>query len=410
MGKIHQYINKNYDATIGDLSELETLDKSNIVNAINEATNTVTVIFDDTQFEIIGYKKLNPILTNPDIYDIDSYIDAVSTEDGAIPVIKIKESVLGDSDTPGFSLDPDNFYSNSTIIVEGVEIPVVKLKLKTVNGQSLLGTGDINISTTETDPTVPSYSKSLTAFSVIKTDTDLLYEPILIHNTAFNKDFGTISGTVAEGNDSRIVNGQTAYSWGNHASAGYQESLVSGTNIKTLNGQSLLGTGDITATYVMSTATGVTSISTLSSNFSSTNTTRAAVTGWSAAVTAGKTYKLQVYATYQTAATTTGGSLGVVLTTGVGNIHGSIRGSISAAAVATELAIPLRVINTVGTTAGSFLTTTGVNAINTPHFIGLEAIFNCTTTGTLQITWGTEIAASAAQLNLGSTFLITQLN
>lgn len=48
-----------------------------------------------------------------------------------------------------------------------------------------------------------------------------VYEPVFSKNTAFNKDFGTTSGTVAQGNDSRIVNGQTAYGWGNHASAGY---------------------------------------------------------------------------------------------------------------------------------------------------------------------------------------------
>lgn len=34
-------------------------------------------------------------------------------------------------------------------------------------------------------------------------------------NTAFNKNFGTVAGTVAEGNDQRILNGQTAFSWGN---------------------------------------------------------------------------------------------------------------------------------------------------------------------------------------------------
>lgn len=39
--------------------------------------------------------------------------------------------------------------------------------------------------------------------------------------------FGNIAGTVAEGNDSRIVNGQTAYSWGNHALAGYVTSAHS---------------------------------------------------------------------------------------------------------------------------------------------------------------------------------------
>jgi hypothetical protein len=42
------------------------------------------------------------------------------------------------------------------------------------------------------------------------------YEPAFAKNTAFNKNFGTTAGTVAEGNDSRILNGQTAYGWGNH--------------------------------------------------------------------------------------------------------------------------------------------------------------------------------------------------
>lgn len=75
--------------------------------------------------------------------------------------------------------------------------------------------------TTETDPTVPAYAKSLTAFSVIKTSTDALYEPIFSKNTAFNRNFGTTANTVTEGNDSRVNNGQTAFGWGNHATQGY---------------------------------------------------------------------------------------------------------------------------------------------------------------------------------------------
>lgn len=46
--------------------------------------------------------------------------------------------------------------------------------------------------------------------------------------TGFNKNFGTSSGTVAQGNDSRINNGQTAYTWGNHANANYIKSNSSG--------------------------------------------------------------------------------------------------------------------------------------------------------------------------------------
>lgn len=57
--------------------------------------------------------------------------------------------------------------------------------------------------------------------------------------------YGTALGTIAQGNDSRIINGQIAYGWGDHADAGYQEALVSGTNIKTVNGVSILGSGNI---------------------------------------------------------------------------------------------------------------------------------------------------------------------
>lgn len=42
-----------------------------------------------------------------------------------------------------------------------------------------------------------------------------------LSGTAFSVKYGTAAGTAAQGNDSRINNGQTAYGWGNHASAGY---------------------------------------------------------------------------------------------------------------------------------------------------------------------------------------------
>lgn len=46
-------------------------------------------------------------------------------------------------------------------------------------------------------------------------------EPLINKSSAFNKNFGTTSGTVAQGNDSRIINGQTSFSWGDHSSIGY---------------------------------------------------------------------------------------------------------------------------------------------------------------------------------------------
>ena len=50
-------------------------------------------------------------------------------------------------------------------------------------------------------------------------------QDIFTQNTAFNKDFGTTADTVAEGNDSRIINGQIAFDWGNHADANYVDTF-----------------------------------------------------------------------------------------------------------------------------------------------------------------------------------------
>lgn len=42
-------------------------------------------------------------------------------------------------------------------------------------------------------------------------------EPIIVTKlSAFNKNFGTTADTVTQGNDSRVNNGQTAFTWGNH--------------------------------------------------------------------------------------------------------------------------------------------------------------------------------------------------
>lgn len=61
------------------------------------------------------------------------------------------------------------------------------------------------------------------AVTLVEADiTDLgNYETAFSKNTAFNKNFGTGVGTVAEGNDTRILAGLTAYGWGDHGIAGY---------------------------------------------------------------------------------------------------------------------------------------------------------------------------------------------
>ena len=76
---------------------------------------------------------------------------------------------------------------------------------------------------------------------------DVGAEQAFTKNTAFNKNFGTTSGTVAQGDDSRILNGQTAYNWGNHADAGYAVSGWVYSNFQSLN-NNLTGISDLNLT------------------------------------------------------------------------------------------------------------------------------------------------------------------
>lgn len=79
--------------------------------------------------------------------------------------------------------------------------PTVKGKLK-LSGD-LGGTADV--------PTVPGLATK---------------EPAFTKNAAFNKNYGIIAGTVAQGNDARIINGQTAFDWGNYRQFGLGASVV----------------------------------------------------------------------------------------------------------------------------------------------------------------------------------------
>ena len=146
----------------------------------------------------------------------------------------------------------------------------------------------------------------------------------------------------------------------------------------------------------------------LTADFSSTIVTRANVGDWSFPVKAGKSYRVEIVASYQSVALTTGGSLGFILPTGAGNIRGFVEGDIENTTVATTLRTPIRAINATNTTAGSFITTTGVGAINSPHSIHSVLTFNCTTSGTFQVQWATEVAASASRLNAGSTLFVSE--
>lgn len=167
-------------------------------------------------------------------------------------------------------------------------------------------------------------------------------------------------------------------------------------------------TGDIITMSVPATT-----VYTNASAATSSSTTRADVTGLSFTVTSGKNYRVRIIGSYQTTVTTTGGALGFLLTAGTaGTISGFLEGEVSVptalttVGVATGLRSSLRAVSTTAV-VGSFLITTGVNPINTSHYIGGEFVFKCTASGTFKVQWGSEVGATA-QLDAGCNMFVTE--
>jgi hypothetical protein len=168
-------------------------------------------------------------------------------------------------------------------------------------------------------------------------------------------------------------------------------------------------TGDIITMNVPAT-----SVYTNASVATSSSTTRADVAGLSFAVTSGKNYRVKIIGTYQTVLTTTGGAIGLILSGGgAGTIAGFLEADVAvptattSTGVATGLRSGLRAISTT-VVVGSFLITTGVNPINTSHYIGGEFVFKCTSSGTLQVQWGSEVSTSTAQLDAGCNMFVNE--
>ena len=107
----------------------------------------------------------------------------------------------------------------------------------------------------------------------------------------------------------------------------------------------------------------------LSANVVSNSSTRTDVATWVTGITAGKTYKIEIIGAFQTAATTTGMSIGFYLPTGAGTIFGTSSAAINQTTSANDLATTIYAINNSGLTTGSFMTSTGVNPINASHLI-----------------------------------------
>lgn len=116
---------------------------------------------------------------------------------------------------------------------------------------------------------------------------------------------------------------------------------------------------------------------------------------------AGEIYRMKFIGKHSTVITTTGIKLKLG-GTAVCNVGGEMFGNISAASVATQLSIPAALMTTE-------LITTGVSGANVSHTCGVDIIFQCTTGGTVLLTFASEVNTSACTILPSSTILVERL-
>jgi hypothetical protein len=186
---------------------------------------------------------------------------------------------------------------------------------------------------------------------------------------------------------------------------GKQAALVSATNIKTINGATILGSGDL---VVSGTVTGfwAASVDKLTSTQQSTVTALANVTQLVEAMVANGVYTVDCFVTFQSAATTTGLNLGFTSPTGsICQLQVVVPIVSTAAASALQTTFP----NAAATITGNVLGT-GVTAINSNHTARISGIVTCgATPGNFQVQFASEVNASAVTLQIGSSLIMQRI-
>lgn len=186
---------------------------------------------------------------------------------------------------------------------------------------------------------------------------------------------------------------------------GKQAALVSATNIKTINGSTILGSGDL---VVSGTVAGfwAATVDKLTSTQASSVLALANVTQLVEPMDANGVYRVDCFVTFRSAATTTGLNLG--FTSPAGTVcELEVVVPITSTAAATQL----RTIfpNSAATNTGNVLGT-GVTTINNNQTARISGIVHCgATPGNFQIQFASEVNGSAITLQIGSSLVMQRI-
>ena len=184
-----------------------------------------------------------------------------------------------------------------------------------------------------------------------------------------------------------------------------QAALVSATNIKTINGSSILGSGDL---VVSGTVTGfwAATIDKLTGTQASSVLALANVTQLVEPMVANGVYRVDCFVTFQSAATTTGLNLGFTTPAG-SDCRLEVVVPITSTAAASQLRTTFP--NAAATVTGNVLGT-GVTAQNSNHTARISGFVTCgATPGNFQVQFASEVNASAITLQIGSTLVMQRI-
>ncbi len=186
---------------------------------------------------------------------------------------------------------------------------------------------------------------------------------------------------------------------------GKQAALVSATNIKTINGSTILGSGDL---VVSGTVTGfwAATVDKLTGTQASSVLALANVTQLVEPMVANGVYRVDCFVTFRSAATTTGLNLG--FTSPAGTVcELEVVVPITSTAAATQLRTTFP--NAAATNTGNVLGT-GVTAQNSNQTARISGIVHCgATPGDFQVQFASEVNASAITLQIGSTLVMQRI-
>jgi hypothetical protein len=160
----------------------------------------------------------------------------------------------------------------------------------------------------------------------------------------------------------------------------------------------------VNKTYADGLVAGLTppTVLTLASDFVSSATALATVTGMTKAVGANETWRVEVYGKYRTAATTTGAGLSLQIPTGAA-IHGIA--SLRQAASGTDSFFDAQL-----TVSNENYASASVVAANTDYVCLLDAVVVVAgTAGNIDLRWRSEVAASNATLRAGTVMIVTRI-